>query len=279
MQRSLFAIALTASMIYCTPAQAQDPLGSIENLDMVNVRGKLVEYQGKQAVQLAGTRQQGAPDMRRPGGQPRQGAGRQQAAAGRQQGAAGRQPGGAGRQGGAGRPPAGSPGQPRRARAESLAIVKGTDFKNGTIELELAGRPGGSAGANARGFIGIAFHVEKSDPIRYDCFYLRPTNGRAEDQLRRNHSCQYMSHPEFPFNRLRRESPGVYESYVDLAPGEWTKVKIEVDGQQAKLFVHGSDQPCLVVNDLKLADQSGAVALWMEQSTDAYYRDLKITKR
>ena len=164
-------------------------------------------------------------------------------------------------------------------RPESLAVVKGTEFTNGTIDVELAGRPNSNAGDNARGFIGIAFHVEKSDPIAYDCFYLRPTNGRAEDQLRRNHSCQYISHPEFPFKLLRRESPGVYESYVDLAPAEWTQVKIVVDGEKAQLYVNGADQPCLIVNDLKRAGKTGAIALWQEQSTDAYFRNLVVTEK
>lgn len=171
--------------------------------------------------------------------------------------------------------PANTAGMPR---VESLAIVRDSDFTNGTIEVELAGLPSKAAGANARGFIGIAFHVEKSDPIAYDCFYLRPTNGRAQDQLRRNHSCQYMSHPDFPWDKLRSESPGVYESYVDLVPGEWTHVKIEVEDEKARLFVNEAKQPCLIVNDLKRARKGGPIALWLEQSTDAYFRNLKISK-
>lgn len=67
---------------------------------------------------------------------------------------------------------------------------------------------------------------------------MRPTNGRAEDQVRRNHSSQYISFPEFPWHRLRKEFPEKYESCVDLTPGEWTPVKIVVDGTTAKLYVH-----------------------------------------
>ena len=44
-----------------------------------------------------------------------------------------------------------------------------------------------------------------------------------------------MSHPDQPWHRLRKESPGVYESYVDLVPGEWTRVKIVVAGTTARL--------------------------------------------
>jgi hypothetical protein len=44
--------------------------------------------------------------------------------------------------------------------------------------------------ALARGFAGIAFRVQP-DLRTYDAFYLRPTNGRADDQVRRNHAAQY----------------------------------------------------------------------------------------
>ena len=90
-----------------------------------------------------------------------------------------------------------------------------------------------------------------ADAAKYECFYLRPTNGRADDQVRRNHSTQYISYPDFPWQRLRKEFPEKYESYVDLVPGEWTKVKIEVRGDKARLYVHDAPQPVLVVNDLK----------------------------
>ncbi len=129
--------------------------------------------------------------------------------------------------------------------------------------------------AQARGFAGIAFRV--ADATRLECFYLRPTNGRADDQLRRNHSTQYISHPDYPWFRLREEAPGAYESYVDLVPGEWTKVRIEVEGTTAQLFVHGSEQPALIVNDLKLGDSRGQVALWIGLGTEAYFSNLVIT--
>ena len=103
----------------------------------------------------------------------------------------------------------------------------------------------------------------------FDCFYLRPTNGRADDQLRRNHSAQYVSEPEYGWERLRTQSPGVYESYVDLETGAWTHVKIEVSGVRARLFVNGAAQPALIVNDLKRGVTSGAIGLWIGPGTEA----------
>jgi hypothetical protein len=75
---------------------------------------------------------------------------------------------------------------------------------------------------------------------------------------------------------MRQESPEKYESYVDLEPGVWTKVKLSIEGTKARLFVHGASQPCLVVNDLKLGDTEGAVALWVGPGTDGYFSNLKV---
>ena len=161
-------------------------------------------------------------------------------------------------------------------RIDHLVIV-GDGFDDGTIELELTGEPAAGSEGGARGFVGVAFRLQ-DDLSTYECFYLRPTNGRAEDQERRNHSAQYVSHPEYSWERLRRETPSRYEAYVDLVPGEWTRIRIEVQGDKARLFVHGSDQPTLIVNDLKMgSDASGSVALWIEGSTIAHFRNLKIT--
>ena len=145
--------------------------------------------------------------------------------------------------------------------------------------MDLTGEPGAGAGGGARGFVGVAFRVA-SDGRTYDCFYLRPTNGRADDQERRNHTAQYISHPNFPWFKLREQTPSKYESYVDIQPAEWIHVKIDVNGDKAKLFVNGNSQPTLIVNDLKTgASGKGPVALWMEGTTIAHFANLKITPR
>jgi hypothetical protein len=163
---------------------------------------------------------------------------------------------------------------PEAANATSYALIKDASFRDGVIEVDLAGQPAAGAFAGARGFIGIAFRVQGDG--RYEYIYLRPTNGRADDQVRRNHSTQYSSYPDFDFARSRQEAPEKYESYVDLQPGVWTKYKIEVDGRKARLYVHGAEQPCLIVNDLKLDPRAGGVALWVGPGTEGYFSNLKI---
>jgi hypothetical protein len=161
---------------------------------------------------------------------------------------------------------------------DMLALLDGADFKDGTIQLDVAGAPRPGMPADSRGFIGVSFRTGAHGAWS-EVFYLRPTNGRADDQLRRNHTVQYVSDPEFPWYRLRKESPGVYESYADMEAGAWTTMKIEVAGTKARLYVNGALQPCLVINDLKHGDLAGRIALWAHVQTDAYFGPISITAR
>ena len=162
--------------------------------------------------------------------------------------------------------------------ADMLALLDGAEFKDGTIQLDVAGAPRPGMPPDSRGFIGVSFRTGPHGAWT-EVFYLRPTNGRADDQLRRNHAVQYAADPEFPWHRLRQESPGVYESYVDLEPGAWTTMRIEVSGTTARLYVNGAPQPCLIVNDLKHGDRAGRIALWAHVQTDAYFGPITVTPR
>ncbi|HKV47194.1 MAG TPA: family 16 glycoside hydrolase [Candidatus Acidoferrales bacterium] len=159
--------------------------------------------------------------------------------------------------------------------AGRLAIVSGSSFEDGTIDVDLSGDTAPNANVGFRGFVGVAFRVS-ADRSHFECFYLRPKNGRSEDQLQRNHSAQYISLPGFGWEKLRNETPGKYESYVDLVPGEWTHVKIQVSGTRARLYVNGSAQPVLVVNDLKQPMAKGSIALWVGPGTIAHFANLKV---
>lgn len=157
-----------------------------------------------------------------------------------------------------------------------IAVVKNTSLQDGTIEVSLSGDTLPDAPEDSRGFVGIAFRLA-GDPAHYECFYLRPKNGRAEDQLRRNHSAQYISVPGFSWHKLRDESPGKYESYVDLVPGAWTNVKIEMEGESARLYVNDAGQPTLIVHDLKQPIEKGSIAFWIGPGTIAYFTGLSLS--
>ena len=92
------------------------------------------------------------------------------------------------------------------------------------------------------GFVGMAFRA-RPDASRFELFYLRPGNSHADDQAMRNHSVQYTSEPDFGWYRLRREWPWVYEGHEELQTETWTKVKIDVKGRSARLYINESEQP------------------------------------
>ncbi len=160
-------------------------------------------------------------------------------------------------------------------RASGIAIIEGISFRDGVIEVDVAGRRGPYALPEDRGFIGIAFRVSPKGE-RFEYIYLRPENGRSADQVRRNHSVQYASHPDFPWQRMRKEFPERYESYVDLEPAVWTQIRVEVEGPRARLFVHGAQEPNLLVDDLKLGEGEGGIALWIGAGTEGFFSNLRV---
>jgi hypothetical protein len=162
------------------------------------------------------------------------------------------------------------------ATKEGVALIKGATFHDGTIEVDVAGLPGSRANDLARGFIGVQFRIQPGG-THMETLYIRPTNGRSTDQLRRNHTVQYASSPDWPWFRTRKETPGLYETYADMEAGEWVHLKIVVKGLDATLYVGGATQPTLLVHDLKLGDVSGGIALFVGPGTDGYFKNLRLT--
>ncbi len=156
-----------------------------------------------------------------------------------------------------------------------LVLIKDVFLRNGAIDLYLSGDTATDAPANLRGFVGLAFHIG-TDRTRFECIYLRPKNGRSPDPVQRTHATQYVSQPEFPWNKLRADTPGKYESAVDIMPGEWIHVRIQVSGKHAALFVNDAKEPTLVVNDRLGTLDEGPIALWVGPGTIANFADLKV---
>jgi hypothetical protein len=172
-------------------------------------------------------------------------------------------------------------GQIKSFDPDTFAYVPGLDFHDGTIEVDVAGSLLPSALPAARGFVGVAFRIDVAGgTFASEGLYVRPTNGRADDQVRRNHSTQYFSYPDYDFDRLRREAPGQYESYADVAPDEWIHLRIEVSGARAEFYVNGATQPTLIVRDLKHgAEAHGTVGLWAGNGANCHFRNLSIHLR
>ena len=159
----------------------------------------------------------------------------------------------------------------------TYARLVGSNFHDGTIEVNVRSRLLPGAPALARGFIGLAFRINAANS-QFEGVYLRPANGRADNQLQRNHAVQYFSYPDYKFERLRQETPGQYETCADLELDKWTHLRLVVHGAKAELFLNDNPQPTLLVNDLKHgADAAGGIGLWVDVGTEGFFSDLKIT--
>lgn len=162
------------------------------------------------------------------------------------------------------------------SKKDGFALLRGTDgFQDGTIDANIALRVA-KAPFRMPGFVGIAFRA-RPDASRYELFYLRPGNSTSDNQAMRNHSLQYVSIPDFDWYTLRYGWPWVYETYAPLKLETWTRVRIEVKGRTAKLYLNGSAEPSLIVDPLLGQDSRGGVALWPYPYEEAYFSDVRVT--
>jgi hypothetical protein len=156
--------------------------------------------------------------------------------------------------------------------ANGMMLLKGTDFSNGIIELDIKG-----SNKFQQSFVGFAFHCQ--DAKTYEAVYFRPFNFKAEDALRRSHAVQYISMPDYDWEKLRNTFPGRYENKIAPAPGadDWFHVKIAVKGKQVAVFVNGDQQAALEVEKLS-TNSNGGLALWVGNSSAGSFANLTITQ-
>ncbi|GAC1694169.1 MAG: hypothetical protein NVS9B3_12400 [Gemmatimonadaceae bacterium] len=155
-----------------------------------------------------------------------------------------------------------------------MAWLTGYDFANGTIDVDMLGhsQPVG------RSFVGVAFRVV--DAMTHDVVYFRPFNFRATDAGRHDHAVQYMSHPQWPWQKLRAEHPGKYESATRPEPDgdEWFHVRIVVERPKVSVYLNDASTPCLVVDELSARDH-GSLGLWVGEGSEGYFANLRVTKK
>lgn len=152
------------------------------------------------------------------------------------------------------------------------------DIEDGAVEVKVLSRiQPSSPYPDAHGFIGLAFRVNE-DNTAYESIYLRPNVGRSERQAARNHTVQYYAYPDYKFDRLREEAPGLYETYADVGLDEWITMRIEFAGQRADLYLNDQKHPSFIVNDLKGDSESGSIGLWVDVGTEGYFKDFKILR-
>jgi hypothetical protein len=155
-----------------------------------------------------------------------------------------------------------------------LVWLKDYDFGNGVIEADILGQ----SQPPQSSFVGVAFRVV--DAQNYDAVYLRPFNFRASDSTRHSHAVQYVSHPSFPWQKLRSEHPGQYEAAVVPEPDgdQWVHVRVVVERPKVSVFVNDARTPALVVTEL--SDRArGSIGLWVGDGSGGHFANLRVTRK
>ena len=140
---------------------------------------------------------------------------------------------------------------------QNVVWLDGFDFRDGTIEFDAKGK----SAPPQSSFIGVAFRVV--DAKTYDAVYFRPFNFRAADPDRKSHAVQYISEPQWPWQKLRQEKPNQFEKTIEPAPDgdAWFHAKVVLEKRQVRVYVNGAEAPSLVINELS-ERTGGSVGLW-----------------
>jgi hypothetical protein len=156
-----------------------------------------------------------------------------------------------------------------RVDGSAVIWIDGTDFRTGTLEVDVRGRD-----VFQQSFLGLAFHGR--DDKTYEAVYLRPFNFRAEDPMRKQHAVQYVSLPDFDWARLRKEFPEEFENPVDasLAPTDWVRLRLVVGDGNVQIYAGSVKTVTLGVRTLGQLD-GGLVGLWAGSEAD--FANLVIT--
>jgi hypothetical protein len=154
------------------------------------------------------------------------------------------------------------------------------DFENGTIEVKMYSQLQNPAPyPGIAGFIGLYFRI-KEDDSAWESIYVRPKVGRVNNQMFRNHAVQYFAYPDFKFQTLRDKFPaGSYEGSAPVSLNEWIKMRIEVNGETAEMFINDAKYSTFVVEKMLGNNKKGFVGLYVDIGTIGYFKDLKVTKK
>ncbi|MFB9109438.1 hypothetical protein [Flavobacterium gyeonganense] len=156
-------------------------------------------------------------------------------------------------------------------KKEGIVWLPVKDFKDGTIEIEMRGKD-----VFQRSFIGIAFHG--ADDTNYDAVYCRPFNFFAKDSVRRIHAVQYISHPDFTWEKLRKERNAVFEKEIinPPNPNDWFTLKLVIDSTTVKAYINDAEQPSLIVEKLNNRT-SGKLGLFTADSSGGDFKNIKVS--
>jgi hypothetical protein len=156
---------------------------------------------------------------------------------------------------------------------DGIAWLKGIEFSNGIIELDIRGKE-----VMQQSFVGVAFHGLNNETL--DAIYFRPFNFQSTDPVRKIHAVQYISHPDYTWSILREKHNGKYEKTVTPAPNgnDWFHVRIVIQYPKVSVYVNGNSEPSLVIDKLN-ERKTGKIGLWVGNTSDGDFSNLQITNQ
>jgi len=146
-------------------------------------------------------------------------------------------------------------------KGASIAYPKALNFKDGTIEMDLAS----PAGKN--GFVGFAFRIK--DAHHYETLYFRPGSSGTINAV------QYMPEKKSEFNWWDYEADK-YQSKTTLPLNAWFHVKAIVKGSVIAVFINNQPKPVMVYKSLDPTLKTGSVGFWLGNCNEGAYKNLVV---
>lgn len=156
-------------------------------------------------------------------------------------------------------------------------VVLPVTFATGTISVAIRSRLNQQAPDYARAFAGLAYRIS-DEGQQFESVYVRPMNGLkvSPPSPRDRRAIQYFAFPDWKFDRLREEFPdGPFEAGAEIGPDEWIDLRVEVREATVSAWVNG--KRVLTEVPSKGHAKAGAVGLWVDIGTEAFFADLVVS--
>lgn len=147
-----------------------------------------------------------------------------------------------------------------RTSIAGTAILRDAGFQDGVVDVDVAV-------TGAPGYPGLLFRMQSGD--EYERVYLRPHRaGRYPDAIHYAPSFHGITGWQLYFGEG-------HTAGVQLPPGQWIHLRLELCGTQARLFVGDLSAPALIMDHLVREPLRGAIALMSAPDGSSYFSDFR----
>ncbi len=147
-----------------------------------------------------------------------------------------------------------------RQALQGGATLKDVTLGDGVIEVDMAvdGR---------RGFPGVRFRAQ--DARNAETFYIRPHRSQGY-----SHALQYT--PVFNgMSAWQLYSGRGFTAAADIPWNEWIHLRIELNGDRARVYFNGQDRPALTIDRLVRGTSAGSIALTGQPDGSVFWANFR----